>query len=199
MANENINPWLRLWVHPKKTIRSIIDSDPRRVIVWLAIIGGMISALSWIGLTWLRFPDRENVRHAIFIVAMLVSGGVIGILHLYFGGWLYRLTGSWIGGKGSFTDVKCAIGWANYPFIISGILAAMSYYAVPHFWFMSVIGLTQLTAFVWAFVILLNLVAEAHRFTVFRAFCTLLIGLALIFVALLIIGLLVPLLHPLFR
>ena len=197
--SNQIHPWGQLWIHPRKTLRKILDSNPFRAILWLAFIGGVVSAFTWIAMLWMLYPLREVFRHIMFTSGIMLFGGSLGLIMLYFGGWLFRLTGSWIEGKGSFTDVKCAIGWSNYPFIISGILATLSYVAVPHFWFMSVIGLAQITAIVWAFIILLNLIAEAHRFTLFRAFCTLLIGLALIFVALLVISFLVTMLYPLFR
>lgn len=196
--SNQIHPWREMWIHPRKTLRQILDSNPFRVILWLAFFSGVISALAWITMVWAQYPQREIFRHILFTSSVMIFGGLLSVVMLYFGGWLYRLTGSWIGGKGSFTDVKCALGWANYPFIFSGILATLSYFAVPHFWWMAVIGLAQITAFVWAIIILLNLIAEAHQFTLFRAFCTLLIGLSLIFVALLIIAILVTLFSPLF-
>ncbi len=198
MESENINPWVQIWVRPKKTMRSILDKDPRRVIIWLAIIGGIVSAFAWIGYIWITYPDRQDFRHAFFLLLILVGGGISGLIYLYVAGWLYKLTGSWLGGVGTFTDVKCAIGWSNYPFILANIVSFLSILVVPNPWLQAIFGLINVVIVVWGVIILLNLVGEAHRFSAWRALLAFIIGLVLIFVAIMIVSLLVPLLAPLF-
>lgn len=194
-----INPWLHIWGSPKKTLRSILETNPKRVILWLAILGGIISAFSWLGFLWFNYPYQETYKNTCFIIAVLIAGGIFGIIHLYFGGWLYRLTGSWVGGAGSFTDVKCAVGWSNYPFIIAGILGILSF-LLPNLclWAQFAFGILNLIFAIWGFVIFMNLLGEAHRFSAWKALLAFLIALVLVFVALMIVSLLVPLLRPLF-
>lgn len=193
-----INPWISIWGSPKKTIRSILERDPKRIILWLAIIGGIVSAFSWLGYLWLTYPLRQDYQSALFIVAILIAGGIFGIVHLYFGGWLYRLTGSWIGGKGNYTDVKCAVGWSSYPFIVAGIFGIISMLPYPSYWFQLSFGILNLIFAIWGFIIFMNLLGEAHRFSAWKALLAFLIALVLLFVALMIVSLLVPLLSPLF-
>ena len=192
-----INPWGKLWIHPRATLRAILDTNPFRMIIWLALIGGMVSSLSWLAFLWIRTSQQEIYRTILSSIVLIVFGGLVGIIYLYLGGWLFKVTGSWLGGKGKFTDVKCAIGWANYPFIISGVIATLSCFFIANLWLMTFFGLAQLTSFVWAFIILLKLIAEAHRFNVFQGFCTLLIGFVLIFVAMMLVALILTLLSPL--
>lgn len=192
-----INPWLQIWSSPKKTLRSILEKDPKRFILWLAIVGGIISGLSWLGYLWFNYPYHLAYKNTFFIVAMLIAGGIFGVINLYFGGWLYRLTGSWVGGTGSYTDVKCAVGWSWYPFIIAGILGVLSVLA-SNLWIQFALGVLNLIFGFWGFVIFLNLLGEAHRFSAWKALLAFLIALVLLFVALMIVSLLVPLLRPLF-
>src|ERR1700722_12611370 len=121
MESKNINPWVQIWTHPRNTLRTILSTDPQKVIVWLAIIGGILSGLSFAALGW-HFT-KNALYQTFLILTMMIVGGLFGIALLYFFGWLYTLTGSWIGGKGGFTDLKCAVGWSNYPFIISNLLS----------------------------------------------------------------------------
>lgn len=179
-------------------MRSILDSDPRRVIIWLAIISGVVSSLAGLGYLWGTFPDRQDFRHVLFLLIILVGGGISGLIYLYVAGWLYKLTGSWLGGKGTFTDLKCAVGWSQYPFILANIASFFGIFAVPNPWFQAFFGLINVILAVWGVVIFLNLAGEAHRFSAWRALLALIIGLILIFVAIMIISLLVPLLAPLF-
>ncbi|MCH9626341.1 MAG: hypothetical protein S4CHLAM123_15380 [Chlamydiales bacterium] len=199
MKNRSINPWFDMWVHPKKTIRSLIDTNPYKVIIWLAIIGGILSAFGGIVYLWVQIPERENTHRAVFVVAALIAGGILGLIHLYFGGWLYTLTGSWIGGKGNFTGVKCAVGWSNWPFILTHIISILSLWAVPNPWLQSILGLIDLILVIWGLVIFLNMLGEAHRFSAWKALLAIIIAYILIFVALMIIALLAPLLSPLFK
>ncbi len=198
MEFQNINPWTHIWVHPKKTIRSILDRDPRRMIIWLALIEGVISAFAWAGQAGTAHPDRQDFHNFWALLALFVSGGIFGIIHLYFGGWLYKLTGSWLGGKGTFTDVKCAVGWSNYPFILANIASLISLLVVPNPWLQGLFGLITLVFAVWGIVIFLNMVGEAHRFSAWRALLAVFIAVILIFVAVMLVALLVPLIAPLF-
>ncbi len=52
----------------------------------------------------------------IFLMA-LVAGPVGGILALYLGGFLFRWTGEWIGGRGSSRNIRAAIAWSSVPVV----------------------------------------------------------------------------------
>lgn len=195
MENENINPWLHLWTRPRATLRSILNRDPKRVIIWLAIIGGIFSSLSFIDMHALS----RTKFSILFFIVLVVIGAVIGIIHLYFSGWLLKLTGSWLGGKGTFTDVKCAVGWSNYPFIVVNIFSILVALSTPLIWLQLTLSLIMLILLVWAFVIFMKLIGEAHQFSAWKGLLAFLIAIVLIFVVFMIIALLVPLLSPLFQ
>ena len=198
MEFKNINPWLNIWVRPKATIRFILDTNPKCVIIWLAIIGGMISSLAWLGYTWISYPSEQNIQHILYFILILVGGALLGLFYLYVGGWLYQLTGSWIGGKGTFIDLKCAVGWSHYPLIVSNMISFLSLLAIPNLWTQTIFGMVDIVTMIWGFLVFLNLVAEAHRFSAWKALLTFVIALILLFVAIMIISLFVPLLAPLF-
>ncbi len=199
MRSENINPWLQLWIHPKKTMRSILDTDSSRAILWLAVIWGAISAFSGFGYLWMTNPDRENLSQIYLLVSIIIAGGFAGIIHLYLGGWLYKLTSSWLGGKGTFTDTKCVVGWSYYPFILGNIAGICSIAVIPNPWLQLAFWLINVVIAVWGIVIFLNALGEAHRFSAWKSLLAVIIACILIFVAIMIIALLVPLLAPLFE
>jgi Yip1 domain len=197
MEKENINPWLGLWVQPRKTLRAILTTDPKKWIVWLAIIGGILSALSLAAFSW--YPPKAVFLHPFLILILAIVGAIVGIVHLYFSSWLLTMTGSWLGGKGNFTEVKCAVGWSYYPFIIADILAIVSIYSTHNPWLKLVAGTLNVIAGVWGFVIFVKLVGEAHQFSAWKGLLSFLIALVLVFVAFMIVALLVPLLAPIFQ
>lgn len=196
MESGNINPWLHIWTHPKRTMRAILDSDPQRLIIWLAILGGIFSFAAT-GYWWKTYPEQK-ISWVFFVIAILILGVISGLIHLYVGGWLYRLTGSWLGGSGTFIEVKSAVGWSNYPFILVNIAALLSIWTAPLLWLQALFGLISFVLGVWAFVLFLNLLGEAHRISAWRALLAVIIAFILIFVVVMIISLIIPLLAPLF-
>lgn len=193
-----INPWITIWLYPKKTMHHLLATNPKKVILWLAIIGGVLSSISWVNYLWVQYPERKDLHQVLVVLAVMLMGGITGIIYLYLGGWLYQLTGSWVGGKADFTQVKCAVGWANYPFIVASLFALFSLLVIPNPWLQALVGLLYVVSTVWAFVIFINLLAQAHQFSAWKALLSFLITVLLIFVALMLIALLVPLLSPLF-
>jgi hypothetical protein len=109
------------------------------------------------------------------------------------------LTGSWVGGKSDFTQVKCAVGWSNYPFIIANILGFLVLLSKPNVWLSASLSLINLIVIIWSVIIFLKILGEAMRISAWKALLAVLIAAVLVFVVMIIIALLIPLLSPLFK
>lgn len=198
MASEDINPWLHIWTEPRKTMRSILETNPNRHIIWLAILSGILGGATLALANWMPPRNFSNYRIAILGIAIIV-GAIAGILMLYFSGWLITLTGSWLGGKGNFTQVKSAIGWGNYPNIVSHLVSLIQLIFFSHYWLQIVLVLIGFAIAIWAFIVSMKLIGEAHQFSAWKSILALVIGAILVFVVIMIIALLIPLLKPLFQ
>ena len=104
-----LNPWLSMWTKPRRTMRQILDNDPRRFVLLLAAIGGVSRVLD--RAAGKSLGDRAS-PFLIFVVAIL-AGSVVGIISLYVSGWTVRWTGRWFGGAGSVVGIRAAIAWPN--------------------------------------------------------------------------------------
>lgn len=195
--NNTLNPWSHIWIHPRETLRSILQRNPRRLIIWLAILASILSFFASEAMAGTGKMFESSQSALAFTAAAIIIGALIGLFHLYFGGWLLRLTGGWLGGQGNFTEVKCAIGWANYPAIVFNIafLFKAALWSVPPL--AMIFALIGGVLWVWNLVIYVFLIAEAHKFSAWRSLGAILLAAVLIFAVLVIIGLLVPLLGPL--
>ena len=40
------NPWFSMWLHPRRTIRQIVETNPERLVMSLAAVGGIAEALT---------------------------------------------------------------------------------------------------------------------------------------------------------
>lgn len=194
MEIPNINPWLHIWTQPRKTMRLLL-ARPNYMVLFLALAGGVVSLLAWLAFPLFQDPAKSKLILLIFIV---IGGGIIGILNLYFGSWLYRLTGSWVGGKGTFVQTKCAVGWSNYPVIVGSIFLILSTISANNLLLQGLFSILNTIVTVWSFITFIHLLAEVHQFSVWKSLLSMLIAFILLFVMILLIVLLIPLLKPLF-
>lgn len=127
--------------------------------------------------------DRYPLRT--ILIGSLVVGPLLGLIQLYLGGALLRLTGGWFDGKASSVHLRSAIAWSSLP-IVAVLPVWMFYFtlfgkelfttATPtvevHLslaWMLVVIGMVSVVLLVWRFVLLFECVAEVHGFSIWKA------------------------------
>jgi len=174
-------PWVTIWTAPRRTIREIVDHDPRYgvlLIYWLATAGTLLDWLS-----------RRNIgeRHSlVFIFALAgLAAVVLGPPSLYVWGAIFCWTGKWFGGHAPASHVRAAIAWSYVPYLCSwgvkliqvpvfgaivftrgGALAT----AYPdHLWLVDVQTTIQWAVAAWGFIIWLVCMAEVQGYSLVRA------------------------------
>ncbi len=194
------NPWLSIWVEPRKTIRSIVNTNPKSGLVALCVIYGLPLALNLAQ----NFALTDTIPvWAILIGALLVSA-FLGIIGISISSWLLSFTGKWIGGKGSFQHVRAAVAWSNVPnavtiimwIVLFGIFGAQI--LNKNFSEMQFVGYQAGTLFlvmliesivsVWGFIILINTLAEVQGFSIWRALLNVIIPFVAVVAIIWILG-----------
>jgi hypothetical protein len=176
-------------------MRQILDTDPRRLVHVLAILGALARMLSSnvppIG-PLARLPLSA-------IVTYKVCGGVIGgLIGLYLVSALLTMTGRWLGGHGTFVAVRAAAAWANVPLIWTGLLwlPLLGYLGSEALnldptrliedpgglALMIPLGVIETVVAVWYIVIALKCLGEAHGFSAWHALGAFLFGLLILLV-----------------
>jgi Yip1 domain len=187
------NPYFSIWWHPRATIRRIVDTNPRRMVLLLVSVAALLSAGGlFITHPPVAFTLADKPVHSISpgtwqrIRWYLLIGSVpYAIAGLYAMGALIRWSGSLIGGSAKAIEVRAALGWSRVVSIAGSLiwLAAISLglYAAPqiggggHFSFRSVLpSLTPMGAvtslfWIWWVVVYLECIAEVHRFSAWKA------------------------------
>lgn len=108
--------FLTIWLQPRDTIRRIVRRNPRYFVIALAAIAGITSSLS-------SMPGRsggaEDSVRQLLLVAFL-AGPLLGLLGVFLGGWLVRLTGRWLlEGRGGAREVRAALAWGELPGVVA--------------------------------------------------------------------------------
>ena len=190
-----LNPWFRIWVSPRRTIRRIVDIDPGRRFVWLSLIYGFPMLLQ----------IAQSLSLALYfswpviLITALIFAIFIGMLGITITAGLLTWVGKWIGGEGVFTQVRAAVAWANVPTIVTGIAwivwiclfkGSLFYDGFLQSGFVGMekgiimtLATLQFAASVWSFIILLITLSEVQRFSVWKALLNIILPFVLVVIA----------------
>src|SRR5271155_3533047 len=96
------NPWLKIWVQPRETIRAIVKTNSKKYFALLSAFYGFPMLL--------QFSQNLSLgetlpSYAILFIALVLStfAGMLGITII---SWLVHWTGKWIGGEGNFDKIR---------------------------------------------------------------------------------------------
>jgi hypothetical protein len=110
-----MNPWMNMWAQPRVTIRTIVTSRPSYGVLRLATIYALQNLLFSANYWSLGFQFPFT---AILLVSILLAP-IAGIIWVYFAGWIFSFTGSWLGGRAPMSHLRAALAWSKLPSCIS--------------------------------------------------------------------------------
>jgi hypothetical protein len=204
------NPWLSMWTRPRRTLRRILDSNPGRHVLLLAMLLGVSGVLDN---AVLRSAGDALAWPTIVLIAV-VAGPIGGVIGIYLWGWVVHTTGRWLKGRAAMHEVRAAIAWGNMPalwalplYIPEIALFGQEQFtstmprveaSPPLLFTMIGLSLVEVVIGVWAVVTLIRSVAEAQRFGAWMGLANVLLALLVLVGAFLGIALLVmTILRPL--
>ena len=178
-------PFLSIWFRPRQTLRNLLQTDPNRLVIPLAMLAGIARAFT-------RSASRgisEALSLPMILMIVVVGGAGVGILMLYVGSILFRWTGRWLGGKATSAELRTAFAWSSVPSIPALVLIAISLGVFGKDYFMADSPSAESHPFVilatlalmvvlgiWKLVLTVKCVGEAHRFSDLRSIASLLAG-----------------------
>ncbi len=187
-----LNPWTAIFTRTRAVMRQILDTDPSRGVHLLALAGGILETLG----SDLRLLRHFGLPLGSIIAIKAITGAMVGLIVLYLGSGLLLLTGRWLGGKGSFVEVRAATAWSNVPAIWSALLylPIVGYLGLDAFnldvnalksdpvglLLLVPIALAGFVLFIWRIVIYCKCLGEAHRFSAWHSLGAALIACVLV-------------------
>jgi hypothetical protein len=195
------NPWLSIWTEPRKTVRSIVNTDPKFGFVILSAIYGFPMALNLAQ----NFSLGASVPAWAILLGALIICTLLGMIGITISTWLLHFTGRWIGGRGSFQTVRTAVAWSNVPNVVTilmGLIMVAMFgramfnpaFSATHFMgtqagIVFIVFLLQAVASIWGFVILLVGLSEVQGFSVWKALLNVLIPFVIVVAIVWLLGL----------
>jgi hypothetical protein len=175
-------------------MRKILDEDPRRWVITLALSTGVVS-----GLTIATVPGLPGyLPRPIVAVAGMTLLPLVSLVGLFVGGFLVRVTGGWLEGRGDGVAVRSALAWSLVPGLCIGLLFVLPQnlllaalggdfdpadpFADPGYLLARLVfGFIGLGLGIWQLVIKMKCLGEAHRFSAWRAFGAYILAWLLVF------------------
>ncbi len=169
----NINPWITMWSQPQKTIRAVINIDPNMGFFFLASIWFLQFFFLFESYYSLSLP----IHWALTIVVAVIISPFVGALCFYSIGALLYIIGKLMKGKATFAHTRCAFAWSRIPVIIDLIMWFTISFFISELIFARVgvdmsfifINLIACITSIWSFVLLVGVVKEIQKFSLFKA------------------------------
>lgn len=200
MNKLNINPWFEILFHPRKTIREIVNYNPRYRFIALSAIYGIVYLLNFFRFFYI---GKELSLFSI-LLATIIFCIPVGFLFLNFYSFLFYLTGKLIKGNAEYLHVRAALSWSNVLNLANIFLWLMLLmlfqhgifiygYQIGNFTFISSIIIKTdlilgLVVGIWSIVIFLQCLSEVQGFSIWKAILNLFLTAILLLFALLFLS-----------
>ncbi|WP_042170345.1 YIP1 family protein [Paenibacillus gorillae] len=197
---KQLSPWLAVWIRPRETVRAQLDSgQPVKWMIPIALGAGILNALDKV--SGRSFVDTMSLGA---LIAFIIIGGMIGgLIGLYLGSAVFVWIGRWLGGEGSYSDLRTALTMGSYiPSIGMGVLwiPNLLLYGKDNFTSVNpssdaypmlnyLLLMVSLLLTIWNLLISLHAVGEAHQFSAWRALgsVAIIFGMLLVVVVIVVI------------
>jgi hypothetical protein len=178
-----MHPFFAIWIAPRSTVRSILDTDPSRGVIALSMLCG--AALVFVLATAFGIVARDGARSV--LVSIAIDGPIVGLVSLFFVARALAWSGqSFLGGKATERELRGALAWTATVLLWIGALAAVQAFVVDRFVtvgaelhqriYLSLAGLAACLAFA-GLVLFFKAVGEAHGFSAWKAIVATIIAL----------------------
>ncbi|MBB5147630.1 Yip1 family protein [Ureibacillus thermosphaericus] len=193
---EKINPFFTIWLHPKKTTRYVIQEKS-----WLYVI--ILLSIGYIGSLFTGYMDigiYPNFPLWAMILITIILSPIVGLISNAISAFCTWLIGKMFSGKGTYAQLFKASSLSVWPFIVLIPIYLLWMLIDPNslmnmsedFGAFAIIGvLFTFIATIWSIVITIAAIAEAHQFSNWKAFFTLLIFAIIIAIIFILIGVII--------
>ncbi|MCB1117130.1 MAG: YIP1 family protein [Chlamydiia bacterium] len=183
------NPWWKMWIRPRETIRQIVKTNPNYRLVWLSLVYALPSLfylaqkLSW----------GVNLNFWLILLICVALAIPVGFIGFCINSFLIMLTGKLVKGKGTFKEIRAAFAWSSVPNTVNialWLILIITFgshvflanfptmlYSSVHGAILQLALILQLAVAIWMFVIFLHALGEVQGFSAWMAFLNVILGI----------------------
>ena len=181
---ELINPWLSIWTEPRATIQQVVDGDTNMMVLILAPLAGIASALP--RNIELAYSGLDN------LLGLVLAGCIGGYVFVFLSAYLTRWTGYWLGGTASLVSIRAAHVFSSIPMITSAVLLLLLWVVLSHLngpiAGMEIgIRLMIATLGIWSAVLYCKCLGQVQGFSAWKGLANMMLSLTVVVVPILVI------------
>lgn len=197
MDNKTLNPFLAVWLHPKQAARYLIDHKTLGFAMMIITICTIISLP-------VNFLDTGEILTWPFLIGVVLVSPFLAILGLFITAFFPWAIGKLFKGTSTYTDMYKVMSLASIPAAAMGPIYLIWFVVSPDTLLNTelafsgtgiaiflVVMLLSFALGIWSFVVSVAVVAEAHQFSNWKAFFTLIIPAVIILIFILSLGALI--------
>ena len=156
-------------VRPSETIREVL-ARPSRIAIELVIVALTILSACVVEINGPHAPKNAPWYYIACVIALVVVAFYAVFFLL---SWVARLYGQLLGGDGTFAALRTAVAFGLAPFAVVQLPIRVALFFAPHTMPVLVIReLVDFAIFIWSVMLLSITVGEAHRFSAWNGFAT---------------------------
>lgn len=172
---DGINPpWITMWSQPQKTVRLLVQTNPRYGLFLLATMYTLQNIFYFAN--WWSLGSRFSFNTLVFGGACLSP--LIAWIWLYVASWFLYVTGKPLKGLASQEHIRTAVAWSRIPNSLGLVMWFLLLMVYPNTVFVQDAGGGPSSVFInlisviigtWSFVLLVQSLREVQRISVGRA------------------------------
>ncbi|NGX56200.1 MAG: hypothetical protein K1060chlam5_00437 [Candidatus Anoxychlamydiales bacterium] len=202
MKKISFNPWGSMWTSPSKTIKAIIEYNPKYGFFQLASIAFLQAFFFIVARKQVTLP----INYFLSLVIAIIISPFIGAILFYINSFFIYITGKWLKGRASFSHVLSSYAWSKIPLVIDLIMWFTLFIFIkdPRFFNYSssisiiFIDIISITTAIWSLFLLISSLKTVQGFSTLRAIGNIILSFLFLFVILIVLFLFVLLLMSLF-
>jgi hypothetical protein len=184
MQKLGMNPWVTMWASPRRTIRAVVDSNPKNAFFLLAAINFLQGFFYFNG----YFSLSISYRFAISVIIAVVLSPVIGAIWCYFFGWLVFMVGKRLNGQGVIPHIIASYVWSRLPltinlfmwFVLLVFSSGQMFIQYTEGLSLFFINCTVFITGIWSLILMVQALAEVQRYSLVRSFINIAISYVII-------------------
>lgn len=201
----DVNPWWKMWVKPKRTIRAVVDYNNRYGFIGLCFLYGLAQ-----GSHFAQAFSLSAYLSLWAVIALIVLFAIpIGAIAFSLTSIVLYWTGKLIRGRALYHDIRAAVSWSNVTAIFSVIFIGLMVLSFGEAFFYRQFAetvfqdwrsfllitflLVELILSVWKLVIFILALAEVQRFSSWMAILNIILVAIVYFIVFFLIDKLLPL------
>lgn len=175
-----LNPWGSMWLHPRKTIRSVVDSNPRYGVFFLSAIYVLQTLFILFNFWSLGF----KFSHYTLLIPSILLTPFLGTIWIGLYGRILQFISRLFGGQAPRSHLQAALAWSGLPMILSLFLWGGLWLNDPDKVFIqygpgSLVVLLHASLFIlqlWTVLLFIQAIREVQQFNLLKTIGTLFVS-----------------------